>query len=54
MVQETQSPSIPLAQMAESAHDVHNQASARTCGVDWIGQAAKVDFACAELGDERN
>ena len=41
-------------ELRQSAHDVHDQASARTRGVDRVGQAAEVDFACAELGDERN
>ncbi len=41
-------------ELSQRPHDVHNQASARTRGVDRVGQAAEVDFACAELGDERN
>jgi hypothetical protein len=41
-------------ELSQSAHDVHNQASARTRGVDRVGQAAEVDFACAEFGDERD
>jgi hypothetical protein len=41
-------------ELSQGAHDVHNQASAGTRGVDRVGQAAEADFTCAELGDQRN
>ena len=43
---------LHVLELSQGAHDVHNQASARTRGVDRVGQAAEVDFTCAELGDE--
>jgi hypothetical protein len=46
--------SLYWANVTMPAHDVHDQASAGTRGVDRIGQAAEVYSSCAELGDERN
>jgi hypothetical protein len=41
-------------ELGQSAHDVHDRRSAGARCVDRVGQAAEVDAACPDFGDERN